>query len=244
MKMMQRGQALIETAAFLPVLLLTMLSIVYFSQYGVLQTRAVEAVRYASLVSNGSKSSASSLFSLEAMYAEMSREGSSPLPAAPPLSPVGDLCTSGSAATDAKNALTMQQTSLTSGSAPAPAPSYFKPDSTPTTLCSEIPIALGTPSSANVDDFGDYYFTVQVTTLYANKSVPGIVRSMTRLTSLTTPVNAADGYPMPPSTARTIYCSPNFSQTLASSLGADRPSAASKYAMPTPGSYPTMRPGC
>jgi hypothetical protein len=182
------------------------------------------------------------------MYAEMAREGSSPAPAALPQA-AGDSCTGGNAASDAKNALTLQQGSLLSGSTPAPAPTYFKPDSTPTTLCSEVAVSLSTPSAANLDNYGDYYFTVQVTTITANKNVPGIVRAMTKLTAATTLVNAADGYPIPPSIAQTLFCSQNFTHTLAASIGSDEPapSAGSKYSMPTPSSgssYPTIRPNC
>jgi hypothetical protein len=219
---------------------------VYFSQYGVLQDRAVEAVRYASLVTNGSASGEKTMYSLEDMYAEMAREGSSPAPTAVSAQ---DACTNGSAATSASSALTLQQGSLVAGSSPAPAPTYFRPDSTPQATCTEVPVLLPSPSAANLDNYGDYYFVVQVTTLNANKNVPGIVRAMTKLTATTTPVNAADGYPIPPSVAQTLYCSQTFTDTLAASIGADEPapSAGSKYGMPTPSSgnsYPTIRPNC
>ncbi|GAC1576501.1 MAG: hypothetical protein NVS3B7_09430 [Candidatus Elarobacter sp.] len=47
----QRGQALIETAIFLPVALLALFAILYFGRFGVLEERAQSAVRYGATVS-------------------------------------------------------------------------------------------------------------------------------------------------------------------------------------------------
>ena len=49
----RRGQTLVETALFLPLLLLALFGIIYFSQYGVLQERSLTGARFASLISNG-----------------------------------------------------------------------------------------------------------------------------------------------------------------------------------------------
>src|SRR5580698_7420926 len=75
--MRSRGQALVETAAFLPLLLLSLCAIIYFSQQGVLQGRTAEAARYAALMTNATANSSGSsgVYSFQQMYAELHREG-------------------------------------------------------------------------------------------------------------------------------------------------------------------------
>jgi hypothetical protein len=48
-----RGQALIETVIFLPVALIALFGIIFFSRYGVMSERAQIAVRYGALVAYG-----------------------------------------------------------------------------------------------------------------------------------------------------------------------------------------------
>ncbi len=48
----QRGQAIIETAIFLPVALLTLFTVIWASQYGVMSVRVQSSLRYSGLVSN------------------------------------------------------------------------------------------------------------------------------------------------------------------------------------------------
>lgn len=47
----QRGQALVETAIFLPVALMVVFAILHFARFGVLEERAQSAVRYGATVS-------------------------------------------------------------------------------------------------------------------------------------------------------------------------------------------------
>jgi hypothetical protein len=47
----QRGQALIETAVFLPIALVLMFAVLYFARFGILEERAQSAVRYGATVS-------------------------------------------------------------------------------------------------------------------------------------------------------------------------------------------------
>ena len=47
----ERGQALVETAVFLPVALMVLFAILYFARFGVLEERAQSAVRYGATVS-------------------------------------------------------------------------------------------------------------------------------------------------------------------------------------------------
>jgi hypothetical protein len=47
----QRGQALVETAIFLPIALVLMFAVLYFARFGVLEERAQSAVRYGATVS-------------------------------------------------------------------------------------------------------------------------------------------------------------------------------------------------
>ena len=69
----QRGQAIVETALFMPIMLLLILSIVYLSQAGVAQERGQAAVRYGSLVSPVQN------YSLPAVYAAYDAGLSSPI---------------------------------------------------------------------------------------------------------------------------------------------------------------------
>jgi hypothetical protein len=48
----RRGQAIVETAIFLPLTLLTLWAVIWVAQYGVLSERVQSAVRYSGLVSN------------------------------------------------------------------------------------------------------------------------------------------------------------------------------------------------
>jgi hypothetical protein len=52
MTMRARGQALMETAIFLPIALLTLFAVIWAAQYGVMSERVQSAVRYSGLVSN------------------------------------------------------------------------------------------------------------------------------------------------------------------------------------------------
>ncbi|HTV72782.1 MAG TPA: hypothetical protein VME66_03635, partial [Candidatus Acidoferrales bacterium] len=213
-KMMQRGQAFLETAFFLPILLLTMIAIIYFNAYGVLQDRAVEAVRYASLVENGGVSSNGTVSkdgntypavdSLEAMYAEMAREGSSPNPAPPP-AVSGDSCTAptasenGGAVQQASEALYQEESGL--GLNPSPAPSFFESDTTPVPTCTELVVLLRSPGTAAVDTVADSYFTVQLTSISANKVTPVLLRLTPGAGPTPNPVYAQTGYAMAPNPA-------------------------------------------
>lgn len=70
----RRGQALIETVIFLPIMLLLLFSIIYLSQAGVAQERGQVAVRYGSMVSPVQD------YSVEAMYRAYAAGLPSPAP--------------------------------------------------------------------------------------------------------------------------------------------------------------------
>jgi len=211
----QRGQTIFETAAFLPLMLLAMFGIIYFSQYGVLQERAFTASRFASLVTNSSSTSNSSLQNL---YHELHREGSD---TADPGFPSLALSCGATAASDAVNTLTQGQT-LPSGGVGPTAPPYFQPDTgtaSTETGCQGYHISL-TNSVPNSSD--NWYYMMQYTHVEADKSapvwlsawIPAISSGHVKAGMSNLRANSPDSI---------IYCSPGFALAVANSLGAIEP---------------------
>jgi hypothetical protein len=242
---LQRAQALVETAFFLPVLLLAMMAIIYFSQYGVLQSRAVEAVRYASLVTNPSSLAGQNPapYSIEAMYAELHLIGTKP--GVFPSSSYDCSSSAGGASGGAALAFWQAQT-LPAGSAaaasPLPsAPAWFKGSAAaPTAVCTAYPISLPLSGAAYA---GNNLLTSQLTTLSTTQIVPGFLVAFSNVKGSAGPVGAAMAYSYS-NPATVDYCTPGFTSQLAGELGTVMPAQVG-YAGITPAPNPAPVPaGC
>jgi TadE-like protein len=122
--MRTRGQAIVETAIFLPLALLTLWAVIWASQYAVMNERVQSAVRYSGLVSN--QLNPYTQYSFYALYNSLGVYSSnSPLPAATCNAPTTDALTN-------------------SGSYPGPAsaPFWLATPSAPTVQCSPTAIAV------------------------------------------------------------------------------------------------------
>jgi hypothetical protein len=225
-----RGQALLETAMFLPCLLLATVSVIYFSQYGILQVRAVQAVRYASLVSNaGGKTG---YYSIESVYNELWQEGHSQNGAAYPATFSCSGVGTAQADQAAISALYQSET-LPSGSG-APAPAFFQADVHPSATCTASPIWLsGDGNMANS------YFVVQFTSVTGVKNLPSLLQKIGLPSQ--TGANAGMAVVLPGNAALNVYCSPNFASTLAQSFAQLQPGTETSTPVPY-GSYPVAGP--
>jgi hypothetical protein len=249
----QRGQALIETAAFLPLVLLCMVAIIYFSQFGVLQGRAVQAVRYATLVTNGGgvvagANSDANLFTLQSVYAELDREGTSAANGtSDPGYPVANYACSGSGTVQAdaaaKSALSQQETMPGGVAAATAAPTFFQADLdlSPSAACVVNQLYLP-GGSVNL---AASYFTTQFTSINAGKDTPGFLKKL----GFSKPqmVSAGMAYTLPAGSGPMMYCSQGFGSLVATSLAgllrsSPYPAPTSYGGYPTPGAVP--RPGC
>jgi Flp pilus assembly protein TadG len=150
MRHRQRGQALIETVIFLPVALIALFGIMYFSRYGVLSERAQSAVRYGTLISYR----AAPVYSARGIYDAIASG-----PVAPTTCPavVG---------TDTTNALSEQN-----GAGPTPSP-YWRPDSA-TATCTQSTMSYPGPATA-----ASHTFTVTAATATATIAVPAALTSL------------------------------------------------------------------
>lgn len=145
-----RGQALLETVIFLPVALIALFGIIYFSRYGVVSERAQSAVRYGALVSYG----AAPVYSASGIYDAIA---SGPVPPAACPANVGS---------DTLKALSEQN-----GGAPTPAP-YWRPDSA-TATCTQSTVSFGGTAAAAY-----HTFTVTTATTTATIAVPPALSSL------------------------------------------------------------------
>jgi hypothetical protein len=210
----QRGQTLLETALFLPMMLLAMFGIIYFSQYGVLQERSLQGARFASLIDNGS---ATNGFTLESMYHELHREGNNNVN---PGFPAEALTCAGGAASDGANALTQGET-LPGGGVGPTAPPYFQPDSG--TAASESGCTAQSISlSSSAPDNANWYFVAQFTHVEADKAAPLWIRNYLPRTA-SGHVKGAMVNLRAASPDNILYCSPGFAQAIADGLGAVEP---------------------
>ena len=225
----QRGQTLIETALFLPFLLLAMFGIIYFSQYGVLQERSAQGARFASLIDNGSDTSG---FTLESMYAELHREGNNQTN---PGFPAAALSCASSAAGDGASALVQGET-LPGGGVGPTAPPFFQPDSgtSAETGCGAQSISMSSTAPNNAN----WYYVVQFTHVEADKTAPGFIQNWLPGVQSghvkTGMLNLRAASP-----DNILYCSPGFAQAVAAGLGAVEPEPLAgpfaNYATPPPG---------
>jgi hypothetical protein len=224
----QRGQTLVETALFLPLLLLALFGIIYFSQYGVLQERSLTGARFASLISNGGTTTG---FTLESLYHELHREGTDQTD---PGFPAASKSCAANAATDGQNALTQSETMPGGGVGPT-APPYFQPDagSAAQTGCGAQSISL----SSTATDNANWYFMAQFTHVEADKTAPGWIRTF--LPNVQTGhVKGGMLNLRAASPDNIIYCSPGFAMAIANGLGAVEPKPLAgpfaNYATPPP----------
>jgi len=214
----QRGQAFLETVAFLPLFILVLTAIIYFSQYGVLQERAFAAVRYAQLVTNNQ--GYGSAYSLEAMYHELEREGNNTQnPAAPGYTCYSD--SNGSTQGSAQNALVQAQAAPNPnpGSTAAPAasaPPYFQPSSAANAACNSSAMTFdgASPLATN-------FYTIESVDLSALQNIPNPLQMI--LGGPAGKIHAAMSVVRPAPANYLLYCAPSFTTTLADSLGALEP---------------------
>ena len=121
-----RGQALVETVVFLPVALIALFGIIYFSRYGVLTERAQSAVRYGALVAYGK----GPVYSVADIYNGVAAGGATRTPACP-----------ANVQPDTVKALSEQ---YLAGATPAP---FWRPDSA-TAACTQSTLSFAGSASA------------------------------------------------------------------------------------------------
>ena len=146
----QRGQALVETAIFLPVALLLLFAVLYFSRFGVLEERAQSAVRYGATVSY----EGATPMGAAQMYAAVSAN------AAP-----SGVCPTG-VATDTVSALGGSQSGTQ-------AQGYWKPDSAAASTCAVATAGFTAPAT---DAYR--YFTVSNHSVSATLVVPAYISAI------------------------------------------------------------------
>jgi len=224
----QRGQTLLETALFLPLLLLSLFGIIYFSQYGVLQERSLTGARFASLIDNSSNVKG---FTLEQLYHELHREGNN---ASDPGLPAEVVSCDANAANDGANTL-IQAQALPGGGVGATAPPYFQPDAgtSSETGCGAQSISL----SSSAPDNANWYFVAQFTHVEADKSAPRWIQTF--LPNVQTGhVKGGMLNLRAASPDNIVYCSPGFALAIADGLGAVEPEPLAGpfagYATPPP----------
>jgi hypothetical protein len=150
----QRGQAMVETAIFLPVSLLILFAILYFARYGVLEERAQSAVRYGAMVSYET----AARYRAADIYATLAAN------AAP-----SGLCPS-AVAVDSGAV-------LNGGQSGAPAQGYFKPDTAAFATCTVTTVGF---AAAGPDAYR--YFTVTRHTAGGSLSIPPYLSALANAT--------------------------------------------------------------
>ncbi|TAM56263.1 hypothetical protein EPN52_14190 [bacterium] len=187
----RRGQALVETALFLPLMLLALFSIVYFGRYGVLDERAQSAIRYGSMISY----TQGGVYSAANIYAAMQYGPQGPLPCA------------SNVANDTAAALT--QALPNTGPTAQP---YWRPDGAAAQAnCAISGLGFGGP-----DYMAFHYFTVTRQSLTAGVSVPTVLQSLLGTTGM---VRAQTGFAHADPPGMIMYCSFEVGQRTAAALG-------------------------
>jgi hypothetical protein len=172
----RRGQALVETVVFLPVALIALFGIIFFSRYGVMTERAQSAVRYGALVAFGHQST----YSAANIYGAIAAGGIS----------VNSACPA-NVVPDTVNALSHQN-----AAGPTPAP-YWRPDSAAAT-CTQTAVAFAGPPWAA---FHTLAITSQTAT--ATLSVPAFLTKLLGTSAVTT---ASFGYIRSATPDVIMYC--------------------------------------
>jgi Flp pilus assembly protein TadG len=167
----QRGQALVETLLLLPVALVMLFALLYFTRYGVLAERAESAVRYAALVSY----EAPAQYSAADIY-----------DAVAPNAPPAGACP----ANVVTDTVTVLDGTGTSGSAAA----FWKPDHAATATCTVSTANFGGAAWAAY-----HYLTVTKHTVTASLDVPPYVVALLGSTGTVTST-LAYAHSDPPST--------------------------------------------
>lgn len=144
----ERGQALVETAIFMPVALLVLFAILYVARFGVLQERAQSAVRQGALISFESPAT----YSAAGIYATIAANGPPP-----------GLCPA-RVATDAADVL---------NGGPVAAQAFWKPDTAPSATCTVTTAGFGGASWAAF-----HYFTVTHHSVTGSIDVPSYLASI------------------------------------------------------------------
>jgi hypothetical protein len=187
-----RGQALVESLIFIPIMLTLMFSVMYLSQVGVAQERAQTAVRYGSLVSSQSG------YSVEAMYKAYYQGEPSPTPyTAPTTCP-------GTEVVDVGNAINQAQ-SLPAGmpTGYATAQPFWKVSS-PTVSCT-----VGEAETGNgaMPGLTNGYVEVMKTNITGTGTAPGYIKA---IYGATFGINAQMTVYLPLTISDLVYCSPGF----------------------------------
>lgn len=149
MRHAERGQAMAETAIFLPVALMVLFGILYFARFGVLKERAQSAVRYAARISYESAPT----YSAADIYNAIAANG---IPAP------------GCASTVSGDTIGV----LDGPGAPSSVGAYWQPDHPPSATCSVTTASFGGASWAAF-----HYFTVTQHTVTGLLDVPSYVTS-------------------------------------------------------------------
>jgi hypothetical protein len=144
----ERGQALFETAIFMPVALLVLFALLYLGRYGVLQERAQSAVRQGALVSYESPAT----YSAANIYATIAANGA----------PSG-LCPS----------QVVSDTADVLNGVPEAAQGFWKPDGSVNASCSVTTVGFGGASWAAF-----HIFTVTRSSVTGSVDVPSYVTSV------------------------------------------------------------------
>jgi hypothetical protein len=188
----QRGQAIVETALFIPIMLLLILAIVYLSQVGVAQERGQAAVRYGSLVSPVQN------YSLTAIYAAYDAGLSSPIPYTSPTT-----CP-GTEVTDITAAINQQQPLPSSAPTSYPTTQPFWTVPNPVANCSmgERQISQGFFPGLTVG-----YVEVMTNTVSGGMPLPDYLQNAI---GSTVGVNATMTLYLPLTVNDLIYCTPGL----------------------------------
>ena len=172
----ERGQALVETVIFLPVALIALFGIIYFSRNGVLAERAQGAVRYGALVSYAT----APVYSAADMYGAIAAGGAARSTACP-----------ANVQPDTIKALSEQN-----GSGATPSP-YWRPD-TATATCAATTLSFSGPPWAAF-----HVLAVTSQTATATTAVPPF---LTKMLGSTADASATFGYVRSLSPSAIMYC--------------------------------------
>lgn len=184
----ERGQALLETALFLPLALLVLFGTIYFSRQGVIAERTQRAMRYGAMMSFNS----AQVYGVEGIYAGLPENPPSPdCPAA--------------VVTDTIAGVTDE---IGGGSPPI---RYFRPDSTPTATCSISFITM--KGGASFQAFNLFMASQQ--TVSAGVNVPAYLQPLLGAGANTT---ASMGYLHSVSPAAIEYCIQKVGNSVSAAL--------------------------
>jgi hypothetical protein len=204
----QRGQALIETVVFLPIMLLLLFSIIYLSQAGVAQERGQTAVRYGSLVSPVQN------YSIAAMYQAYNSGLPSPIPFTSPAA-----C-SGTSAGDTQAAVNQAQVLPTTAptSYPTTQPLWRVPSPSAACVIGERQISQGFYPGLTVG-----YVELMTDSVTATAAVPGYLQ---RAIPNAIAVNAKMTVYLPLTVNDLLYCTNGMEGSVVQGSGSQGPAYA------------------